>query len=104
MKMDPVLSLLSLSRKAGKLKSGTFQVEESVKKFKSHLVICATDSSDRRKDDVKNMCEFYEVPYLYYGTKEELGGCIGKTENAVLSVEDEKLALSIVKKADTSSF
>ena len=103
MKTDAVLSLLSLCKKAGKIKAGTFQVEESVKKFKSHLVICATDSSDRRKEDVKNMCEFYEVPFIYYGTKEDLGACIGKTENAVLSVEDEKLALSIVKKADGNS-
>ncbi len=104
MKMDPVLSLLSLSKKAGKIKAGTFQVEESVKKYRSFLVICATDSSDRRKDDVKNMCEFYEVPHITYGTKEELGNCIGKTSNAILSVEDEKLALSIIKKADKNSF
>ena len=104
MKTDAVLSLLSLCKKAGKIKTGTFQVEESVKKFKSYLVICATDSSDRRKEDVKNMCEFYEVPYILYGTKEELGNCIGKISNALLSVEDEKLALSIIKKADKNSF
>ena len=104
MKMNPVLSLLSLSKQAGKVKAGTFQVEESVKKYKSFLVICATDSSDRRKEDVKNMCEFYEVPLIYFGTKEELGSCIGKMENAILSVEDEKLALSVRKKADMNSF
>ena len=104
MKNDPILSLLGLSKKAGKIKAGTFQVEDSVKNYKSFLVICAMDSSDRRKHDIENMCSFYEVPFMFYGTKEELGNAIGKPYSAIISLEDEKLALSIIKKADTNSY
>lgn len=104
MKPDQVLSMLSIAKKAGVLKAGTFQVEESVKIQSAYLVIGATDGSERRKNDVKNMCEFYEIQYFFYGKKEDLGRCIGKSEVALISITDEKLAKSIVDKIDTQSY
>ena len=104
MKPDKVLSMLGIAKKAGSLKSGTFQVEEAVKSGTAYLVIGATDGSDRRKKDIQNMCSFYETEYFFYGTKEELGKCIGKEYTALVAITDEKFAHSITDKIDIKSY
>ena len=38
------------------------------------------------------MCQYYKVPYLVFGTKEELGSIIGKEYRASLAVCDENFA------------
>ena len=100
MKPDPILSLISLAQKAGKVKSGSFMTEESVKSQKAHLVICATDASDRTKKDVQSMCKHYSVPVLFYGTKETLGQCVGKEYNATICITDLQFSETLLKKTD----
>ena len=43
------------------------------------------------------MCEFYEVPYAFHGTKAALGHSMGKDERSVLALTDEGFANSIRK-------
>ncbi|MCR4673892.1 MAG: ribosomal L7Ae/L30e/S12e/Gadd45 family protein [Lachnospiraceae bacterium] len=104
MKPDKVLSMLGIAKKAGCLKAGTFQVEEAVKSQMAYLVIGAVDGSDRRKKDIENMCQYYETPYFFYGTKEELGKCIGKEFSALVAITDENLATSIIEKVDIKAY
>ena len=99
MKPEPVLSLLGLAKKAGKIKSGSFAVEEAVKTQEAFLVICATDASERTQKDTKNMCQYYNVPWFFYGTKDTLGKCVGREYNALLCVTDQNFAGTIQKKA-----
>ncbi|MCR5216217.1 MAG: ribosomal L7Ae/L30e/S12e/Gadd45 family protein [Lachnospiraceae bacterium] len=89
--------MLSLAQKAGKLKSGEFQVEGSVKEGKSFLVIVAVDASERSKKDYRNMCDYYEVPLYIHGDKEQLGQCIGKEMRVAISVNDEGFAKSLIQ-------
>jgi ribosomal protein L7Ae-like RNA K-turn-binding protein len=55
------------------------------------------DASDNTKKMFSNMCEFYEVPIFYYGTKEELGHSIGKAMRSSLAITDENFANSLIK-------
>lgn len=94
---NKVFSMLGLATRAGRIASGEFMTEISVKKGKAVLVIVAGDASDNTKKMFTNMCSFYEVPIYFYGTKETLGHAIGKDIRASLAVLDEGFANSIIK-------
>ena len=76
MKLNKVLSTISLAMKAGKVASGEFSTEKEVKSGLAALVIVADDASDNTKKKFQNMCEFYEVPIYFYGDKDTLGHAI----------------------------
>lgn len=101
MKNDGVLSLLGLSARAGKCKSGEFQVESSVKAGHAFLVILASDASNGSKKSYTDMCKYYKVPIYEYATKDELGHAIGKEERAAVAILDEGFAKGIIKKVTT---
>ena len=86
--------------KAGKLASGEFMTEKSVKEGKAELVIVAEDASDNTKKMFRNMCEFYHVPMYNMSNKESLGHGIGKQFRASLAVLDMGLANAIKKQFD----
>lgn len=92
-----IFSLIGLAMKAGKIKSGEFATEQAVKAGQAHMVIVSEAASDNTKKKFGNMCLYYEVPIYYYGSKEELGGCIGKEFRASLAVMDENFAKAIEK-------
>lgn len=100
MNQNKILSLVSLAQKAGKVTSGEFSVEKSVKTGKSFLVLVADDSSDNTKKMFSNMCEYYEVPIYFLSDKENLGHFIGKEFRASVSINDEGFANSIKKQLD----
>jgi ribosomal protein L7Ae-like RNA K-turn-binding protein len=97
MKPNKIFSLLGLAMKAGKVKSGEFAVEKAVKTGLAYMVIVSESASDNTKKKFGNMCLFYEVPIYYYGSKDELGACIGKEFRASLAVVDENFANAIEK-------
>ena len=70
---NKVLSLLGLATKAGKVASGEFSTEKSVKTGKGFLVLVADDASQNTRKKFQNMCDFYEVPIYFIANKEELG-------------------------------
>lgn len=94
---NKVLSLLGLATKAGKIASGEFSTEKSVKERKAALVIVAEDASENTKKMFRNMCTYYEVPLYFFAVKEELGHAIGKEIRASLALLDTGFAKSIEK-------
>lgn len=94
---DRVLSMLGIAAKGRNAVSGEFAVEKAVKAGKAFLVIVAEEASDNTKKMFTNMCEFYEVPLAFYGTKDMLGNAIGKQMRANVAVTDRGLANSILK-------
>lgn len=89
--------MLGLATRARKIVSGEFSTERSIQDFSACLVIVATDASDNTKKKFKNKCEFYEVPYFEYGTRDELGHAMGKEQRASLAVTDEGFARQVHK-------
>ncbi|MCR5251143.1 MAG: ribosomal L7Ae/L30e/S12e/Gadd45 family protein [Lachnospiraceae bacterium] len=100
MKQDRLLSLLGLAQRAGKIKSGNYAVEQSVKTGAACLVIMTCDTSDASKKHIRDMCTYYETTCREYADKERLGAAIGKEFRSVLSVEDSGFCKSILALLD----
>jgi len=96
--MDKVLSFLGICKKAGKLVSGTELVLDSVRKNNSHLVIIANDISKLGEKTIIKTLTHYNVEYVKYATKSELGSALGYDERAVISVNDKGFAEALKKK------
>ena len=94
---NKVLSLLGLATKAGKVASGEFSTEKSVKTGKGFLVLVADDASQNTRKKFQNMCDFYEVPIYFIANKEELGRFCGIEFRASLAVQDENFAKAMLK-------
>ena len=60
---NKVLSLLGLATKAGKIASGEFSTEKSVKSGKGFLVLVAADASENTKKKFRNM-SFTKYRYI----------------------------------------
>ena len=97
MMQNKVYSALGLATRAGKTESGEFATEKAVKSGKAFLAIVAADASDNTKKMFTNMCTYYEVPCVIYGTKGELGHAIGKEYRASLAVTNAGFAKMIEK-------
>ncbi len=94
---DKVLSMLGLAARSRNVVSGGFATETAVKGGTAAFVIIAEDASGNTRKKYSNMCNFYEVPYAFHGTKAVLGHSMGKDERSVLAVTDEGFADSIRK-------
>ena len=57
-----VFGLLGLAAKAGKIQSGEFSTEKSVKSGRAYLVIVSEEASENTKKMFRNMCTYYRVP------------------------------------------
>ncbi|MCR5106661.1 MAG: ribosomal L7Ae/L30e/S12e/Gadd45 family protein [Lachnospiraceae bacterium] len=97
---DRVMGMLSIAAKAGKLSSGEYMTESSVKEGKAKLVIIAGDSSQNTRKNFTDMCSFYKVPLRIYSDKEGLGRTIGKEFRASVAVLDEGIAKKIMELTD----
>ena len=92
-----VFQMLGIAAKSGNVVSGEFSTEKAVKTGHAYLVIVSEEASDNTNKMFTNMTSFYEVPMYVFGTKEELGRCIGKEFRASLAVTDAGLAKTIEK-------
>ena len=96
--------LLGLAARAGRVQSGEFCTERSIKAGRAQLCIVASDASDPTKKRFLDMCSFRKVPvYTELLDKETLGHTIGKQMRASLTVEDEGFAKSMHGIIDTES-
>ena len=90
--------MLGIAAKSGNVVSGEFSTEKAVKTGCAFLVIVSEEASDNTNKMFTNMTDFYEVPMYVFGTKDELGRCIGKQFRASLAITDENLANAVENK------
>ena len=90
--------MLGIAAKSGNVVSGEFSTEKAVKSGTAYLVIVSEEASANTNKMFTNMTDFYEVPMYVFGTKEELGRCIGKEFRASLAIIDENLANAVESK------
>jgi len=93
---DRLKSLLGLARRAGKVASGESQVEAYLKKNKGHLLILAEDAPGTLKK-FSPWAEDLGIPFLVFGSKNELGLAIGLSPRAIILIMDEGFARAILK-------
>lgn len=91
MKPQNVLNLLGLAQRAGKVLSGDFAIEKALAQSRVKLLLLATDAAVSSKKKYQERPDV-PVPVIEYGTKAELGYCIGKNQRAALAVTDQGFA------------
>jgi len=92
---------LGISKKRGVLWEGRKAVLRNIKKGK--LLIVASDLSPKEKERFKNLAERFRIPFLEYGSKEELGKILGRRPVGVLLINSLEMANQILKtKEDTN--
>lgn len=92
-----ILGLIGLAARARKVCFGADSVELEIKKKKVVLIIVAEDASDRTKEKFQKLCEEYRIPIIIFGKIEELSKAIGKSNKAILGIEDINLSKEIIK-------
>jgi ribosomal protein L7Ae-like RNA K-turn-binding protein len=100
--LNKIYSLLGLAARSRNVVSGETATEKAVKTGSAVLVIVSKDASDNTIKMFRNMCDFYNVPFFQYGTKEELGHAMGKEMRSSLAVTDNGFAQSIKKHLEAS--
>jgi len=90
-----LLSMLALSRKAGKLVSGEETCEKAIRSGEALLVHVAKDASANTQKKFGNKANYYEVPIYSLFTKEEINRHIGLHNRATFVVTDESFATKI---------
>lgn len=92
---------IGIAAKAGKVQSGEFCCERSLKSGKARLIIIANDASEATKKRFSDMARFRKIPAVTdLCGKDELGHIIGKTYRASLTVEDAGFAKNILALTD----
>lgn len=94
--------MLGMAKRAGKVTTGEFICEKSIRSKKSKLVIIAEDASENTGKSIRNSCLYYKVPCIEFGSKEELGRYTGADNRAVVSINDNNFAAAILDKYNQS--
>ena len=100
MNKEKVLNILGLAQRAGRLLSGDFVVERSMKRQSYPLLIMAEDCAQNNANKYRHLAESYQVPLRLVGTKEELGRALGKEMREVILVNDAGFAKSLLAEID----
>lgn len=95
--MNKIYSMIGLAHKAGKLVSGDDTVRSAIQHSKVKLLIVSADASANTLKRFRNAAAFYKVELKEYGSKEELGSCIGKSGRSVVGITDNNFGDSIRK-------
>jgi ribosomal protein L7Ae-like RNA K-turn-binding protein len=90
-------AMLGLAQKAGKVVSGQFAVERSIKSRKVKLLLIASDCSTATKKSYQDQAEYYGVPCYEIFNMELLGSSIGKPRRAALGILDDGFSNAIIK-------
>lgn len=90
-----ILSFLGLATRAGKLVSGEFVVEKTIKSGEAKLVIIAGDASDNTKKKFTNMCTYRNIPLAFISDRFEIGKVTGKEYRVSVAITDDGFANTI---------
>lgn len=95
--MDNILRLIGLAKRGGNLEAGEEPVAAAARARDARVILVARDAAENTFRRVRHFadagqCLWLSVPY----SKEELGGCIGRTSCAMVAVTDVGLASAIV--------
>ena len=92
---NKILGLIGLAARARKVCFGADMVEERTNKKKVKLLIVAEDASQRTKDKFKKISEKEKVPIIIGEEIELLSKAIGKSNKAIIGIEDINLSNEI---------
>ena len=95
---DRVKGMLGITKKAGKLATGEFACEKSVKGGKAKLCLIASDASDNTRKKFEDLCRHKNTKCIVVDiTGSELGALAGQSSRTMAAVEDSGLAQGLIK-------
>lgn len=98
-----VISYLGFAKKAGKLVSGVGTCTFELSKGRVKLMILAEDISENSEKKIMKEIRRANVPYIKYGTIDEMSMAIGANDRSVFGICDKGFAEVISKEASTES-
>lgn len=98
--MSKFYSLLGLCKKAGKLLGGEVAAENAIRQKTACLLLLATDASKNTKKKFRNSANYYEIPLVEVGLKEDLGRAVGEDTRAIFAVVDAGFAKTLLPLAE----
>ncbi len=97
---DPLLSLLGMARRAGKLVPGFDAVLQSIRAGKSHAVFIASDISEKTAENICFAAEKAKVPARRFDCPmAELSAAIG-IKTGIVALEDRGFAKSALRRCE----
>lgn len=96
--MDKILGLIGLAKRAGKISTGEAVCSGKIKSREARLVLIAADASDNTKKSLINSCNYYNIPFVLFSDKQQLGNFTGGGFKSVVAICDGGFAKSISEK------
>lgn len=88
------INLLKTMRNSQGLTFGINMVLDEMEHI--HFLILAKDISEKNSNKLLTKAKELNIPYIYYGTKEELGEIFNKDEITVIAVKNKKIARGLL--------
>ncbi len=95
-----IMSMISLAKKAGVVKTGDFAVSYSIQNEKAKLVIVAKNAGENTIKKFANKGDYYGIEIRSYGEKELYSWALGKDNIALLAIEDTNFASKLIELID----
>ena len=95
--MNRILSLLGLTRRAGKAVLGFGPTCAALEKGRIRLVIMAGDTAANTRKKMEKICRRHDVPFYYLANREALGRAVGRKAQVVLGLPAHGLTGLIMK-------
>ena len=99
---NKVLSLMGFAKKSGNLVSGVNTCTFAIGRGRAKLVILTEDISAGSEKKIMKEIRKKGVPYIRYGTIDELSQITGESGRSVFAVLDEGFAKSITREAESA--
>ena len=97
--MDKILRLIGLAKRGGNLEAGEEPVGAAARARDARVILVASDAAENTYRRVRHFADAGQCIWLSVPcTKDELGGCIGRTSCAMVAVTDLGLASAIVQR------
>ena len=85
MTTDRLYNAIGLCQRAGKVRSGAFAVESTIRAGKAKLVLLEETASETTRTHYEQLCAAHDVPMIL---TETVGHAIGKDSHVVMAVTD----------------
>lgn len=96
-KLEPLLNSLGLCKRAGKITKGDLLLK-NIKHC--HLLVVASDASDKTKERWIKKAYFYKLPLIQTLTSQQISKAINSSHTVALGVVDPHLAQLVLSKCE----
>ena len=91
-----IYTYLGFAARAKKAKAGEQAALAQLKKQDVYLMVISETAQPKAIERWQRRAEQYHVPYIIFGSQEELGRAIGSSYKTIIALTDEKLADAIL--------